>query len=245
MNGLQLFFGENDFVKCHIDLQIPDYIPLDIETTQCGFIEFEQLSRAFTEYFDAEIFENCIKQTVRNESLEMVETGIMKEANYMASTIYDRLTVAEKCNNIACFESFWNRYPAFWKWDREIKIISLDKKGTVLNIIYHQNKIRECYFKDQTQVYHENLASNIIPSGMFRGYEMMTGDARKHYKHIFIHGTNNMIHDIFVQVYDCINETDFECDTLDYVRFMKHNSDSKQILSDRYHIDFGVAVTES
>eukprot|EP01083_Nonionella_stella_P237609 833380_1 len=153
---------------------------------------------------------------------------------YKTSTIYDTLSISEKCTTIGCMESFWNKYPSFWKWDRRVKITSLDEKGTILNIVYKRHKIQQCYFEMQSKMY----AGNDIPSGLFRGYEMTDNNNTKHYKHVYIHSTDNADEDVFVQIYDCTTQNDYKCDGLNFVRFMKHNAETKQILSDRFHIDF-------
>ena len=79
----------------------------------------------------------------------------------------------------------------------------------------------------------KQLQDVVIPSGLFRGYEIDENNVL-HYKLIYIHATNSTLHiddtlsvfmgenldiyDLFIKVYDCDNETDFNCITLNYAR---------------------------
>eukprot|EP01083_Nonionella_stella_P173948 601654_1 len=234
LDGLNLYSGDTDFVQCHLDLQIPDLSPLTMTTSQFGIVSFAKTPRPFSEYFDVKLFDNCTRSVVLNDPIQIEEMA-SQVPQYRASTIYDTLSIQEKCTTIGCMETFWNKYPSFWKWDRKVKITSLDGKGTVTNIIHKRHKIEQCYFELQSKMY----ATSLIPSGLFRGYEMTD---TKHYKHVYIHSTGNADEDALVQVYACTTENDYKCDELNFVRFMKHNAETKQILFDRFHIDFDEAT---
>ena len=144
-----------------------------------------------------------------------------------------------------CVANKWYQYPSYWRWDQQLKITSLDMRGNILNIIHKQNKIKQCYFEQNHQLYIDTMTGNDeIPSGMFRGYEILTNDV-KNYKDIFIYNTGVSNENMMIHVYDCNNETDYECNKLDYVRFMKYDTDSKDNLSKRYNIDFTAVIAES